>query len=268
VLTPAHCAPPPPRPRSTFLECFGPTSQHALPPVLQAFLTDLQAQLLDGPVLATGSVFFQLVAPPAGNSARVCAGGRGALAPAGCTCVRHTRCSGGVLTTACCCCLPCAGHSAAPLGDSSLPERLVAAYAGQVIQHAQLVAWHLQQQQQQQQQEEAAAATPELLLPADFATQCAWLVDCVVLHHLGLCFGVPACAVVACGVYLAAKVLRPGAISFAALTQVWCWRGGGEGCPPQALKLRSTLLAFARPSCCPSAGHVSLPAATPPGPDG
>jgi len=78
----------------------------------------------------------------------------------------------------------------------------------QAVQQAQAVAWDVQQQQP------AGAG-----ISADFHEQCAWLMDHVLLRHLELCFGVHVAVVVACVVYVTAKV-QQATLPFSTITQV------------------------------------------------
>lgn len=78
----------------------------------------------------------------------------------------------------------------------------------QAVQQAQEVAWDVQQQQP------AGAG-----ISADFHEQCAWLMDHVMLRHLELCFGVHMAVVVACVVYVTAKV-QQATLPLSTITQV------------------------------------------------
>lgn len=88
----------------------------------------------------------------------------------------------------------------------------------QAVQRAQLVGWRILQQQQQQPQP-TAQQQQHLPLPDSFPEQCAWLMDRVLLEHLDVCFGQAMSVVVACVVYVAAKLLQ-ASVTFKLVTEV------------------------------------------------
>jgi hypothetical protein len=79
------------------------------------------------------------------------------------------------------------------------------------------VGWHILQQQQQRQA--TAQQQQQVLLPDSFPEQCAWLMDQVLLQHLDVCFGQAMSVVVACVVYVTAKLLQ-GSVTFKLVTEV------------------------------------------------
>lgn len=117
----------------------------------------------------------------------------------------HARCPG-----------PASGDGPAELlAGTGLAHQVVAAYGRQVVEAAHLTGWRVLQQHAGA--KGSAGGAPAL--PPDFHEQCAWLLDCVVLRHLDVCFGMHASVVVGCSVYLAAKALAPGLLTFAGLAQ-------------------------------------------------
>ncbi|WIA34865.1 hypothetical protein OEZ86_013160 [Tetradesmus obliquus] len=103
-------------------------------------------------------------------------------------------------------------------GDTGLVDNLLRAYSAQAVQRAQLVGWRILQQQQQQPQP-TAQQQQHLPLPDSFPEQCAWLMDRVLLEHLDVCFGQAMSVVVACVVYVAAKLLQ-ASVTFKLVTEV------------------------------------------------
>jgi hypothetical protein len=86
------------------------------------------------------------------------------------------------------------------------------------VQRAQLVGWRILQQQQQRQLR-ALQQQQQVLLPDTFPDQCAWLMDKVLLQHLDVCFGQAMSVVVACVVYVTAKLLQAN-VTFKMVTEV------------------------------------------------
>lgn len=93
-------------------------------------------------------------------------------------------------------------------GDMTLAHDITAAYAAQGIHQTQAVAWLLQQ----------ARDDSGSQLSPNFHEECSWLMDQVVLRHLDVCFGVHQAVVVACVVYVTAKVTQ-AALPFSTITQ-------------------------------------------------
>jgi hypothetical protein len=90
----------------------------------------------------------------------------------------------------------------------------------QAVQRAQLVGWCILQQQQQRQLTALKQQQQlQVLLPDSFPEQCAWLMDKVLLQHLDVCFGQAMSVVVACVVYVAAKLLQAN-VTFKMVTEV------------------------------------------------
>jgi hypothetical protein len=89
----------------------------------------------------------------------------------------------------------------------------------QAVQRAQLVGWRILQQQQQRQLTALQQQQQQVLLPDSFAEQCAWLMDQVLLQHVDVCFGQAMSVVVACVVYVAAKLLQAN-VTFKMVTEV------------------------------------------------
>lgn len=87
----------------------------------------------------------------------------------------------------------------------------------QCIHQTQAVAWLLQQAQ------DSSSSNRGSKLSDSFHEECSWMMDQVVLRHLDVCFGVHQAVVVACVVYVTAKVTQ-AALPFSTITQV---RTGG-----------------------------------------
>lgn len=118
----------------------------------------------------------------------------------------------------------------------------------QAVGRAQLVGWHAQQQlaargqpgppshpqslqlsaaTQAASQQQPLQEQQQCPLPDNFHEVCAWLMDKLLLNHLELCFGQHMSVVVACVVYVAAKLLQVS-LTFKTVTQV-C--GGAHATP-------------------------------------
>lgn len=83
----------------------------------------------------------------------------------------------------------------------------------QGIQQIQAVAWLLQQAQ------DGNSSNSGSKLSSRFHEECSWMMDQVVLRHLDVCFGVHQAVVLACVVYVTAKVTQT-ALPFSTITQV------------------------------------------------
>jgi hypothetical protein len=89
----------------------------------------------------------------------------------------------------------------------------VAVLRVQGIHQTQAVAWLLQHAQDNSSDSSSSKLSP------NFHDECSWMMDQVVLRHLDVCFGVHQAVVVACVVYVTAKVTQ-AALPFSTITQV------------------------------------------------
>ncbi|KAF8071390.1 RBR1 [Scenedesmus sp. PABB004] len=108
-------------------------------------------------------------------------------------------------------------------GDASLAGHVLQAYAHRAISRAQMAGWQVLQ---------GALAAPEQPAAARaLHEQCAWVMDRLLMEHLDLCFGQHMSVVVACVVYVVAKVARLS-VTFQRITEVLA----RDGTPPDVFE--------------------------------